>query len=177
MPKGVKLSGADKEKVKAVLYINPEASNRELSRRTGIPRQTIDTMITDLKSSDEFDHYRQIQKEQFIQEAWAVVRKATLLADRRFSRALDDETALDKFLDMLMRDDVSQSDKKAIYSRIKDLQMTSIRDIAIALGTLYDKQALASGEPTQIAESRKTMSELVKETESKLAELKTLVNE
>jgi hypothetical protein len=54
------------------------------------------------------------------------------------------------------------------------LQKVNIRDLAVALGTIYDKQALASGEPTQISERVEPTPELVKEMEEKVQKLKQL---
>ena len=50
----------------------------------------------------------------------------------------------------------------------------SARDSAIVAGTMIDKAQLLAGEPTQISESRKSLPDLVKDTEQMLQELKQL---
>lgn len=123
---------------------------------------------------DEFEEVRQRKKEEFINQAWETVQKALKLADKRFSKALEDEEAIEQLIDAVQDHDLTQAQKKTLVSRLNGLQMNNIRDIAIALGTIYDKQALASGEPTQISESRKPLPDLVKDTEVMLQEIKQL---
>lgn len=50
----------------------------------------------------------------------------------------------------------------------------SARDSAIVAGTMIDKAQLLAGEPTQITESHKSITELKKDTEQLLQELKSL---
>ena len=147
--RGKKTSDQDKEKVKAVIYMNPTADKSELARLSGVPRTTIIEMMKDehFLDRDKFDTLRQQKKEEFIQEAWEVVKKAML--------------ALDTKVEMLLKDPES-------------LSKANIRDIAVALGTIYDKQALASGEPTFISERQEPTPELVKELEDKVKRLKQL---
>ena len=129
--------------------INPEATGKEISKIIKIPERTAydlrNKIIDD--NSDTFAELRAKKKEEFITEAWDVVKKAML--------------TLDKKVDMLLKDPES-------------LSKANIRDIAIALGTIYDKQALASGEPTQISERQEPTPDLVKELEDKIKRLKQL---
>jgi MinD-like ATPase involved in chromosome partitioning or flagellar assembly len=147
--RGKKTSDKDKEKVKAVIYMNPTADKSELARLSGVPRTTIIEMMKDehFLDRDKFDTLRQQKKEEFIQEAWEVVKKAML--------------ALGTKVEMLLKDPES-------------LSKANIRDIAVALGTIYDKQALASGEPTIISERQEPTPELVKELEEKVKKLKEM---
>jgi hypothetical protein len=149
MPRGKKISDEKKEEVRALVYIHPEMSNTELSRETGIPRPTIIDMKKDegFIDKDKFDECRQNKKREFIQNAWRVVEKALLLTEKRFDKALDDEAAIKEMIDAInASDDMTQAQKKALTLRLNALQMTNIKDIAIALGTIYDKQAMAAGD-------------------------------
>jgi hypothetical protein len=146
--KGRKTSDEKKEHAKALLYINPSITERELARETNIPKTTIHELKKELISSDEFDQVRAIKKQEFINEAWEIVKRTL--------------GKMNEKLDIMTKE---------------ALEKVNIRDLAVTLGTIYDKQALASGEPTQISESRKSIPDLVKDTETKLEELKKLVNE
>jgi predicted transcriptional regulator len=145
--RGKKTSEADKEKVKAVVYLNPTATHSDISRETGIPRPTIINMLKDenFLDKDKFDEARQRKKVEFINDAWEIVKKAALKINLKLD-TMDAEA----------------------------LQKVNIRDLAVALGTIYDKQALASGEPTQISERVEPTPELVKEMEEKVQKLKQL---
>jgi hypothetical protein len=65
-------------------------------------------------------------------------------------------------------------DKITSLKDIEALKKANIRDLTTALGTLYDKQALASGEPTIISERQEPTPDLVKELEDKIKRLKQL---
>ena len=149
MARGKKTSEAKREQVKAVLMINPEATGKEISKIIKIPERTAydlrNKIIDD--DSDTFAALRAKKKEEFITEAWEVVKKALLATNLKIDSLLNNPESLAK---------------------------ANIRDIAIALGTIYDKQALASGEPTIISERQEPTPDLVKELEDKIKRLKQL---
>jgi len=149
MARGKKTSEDKREQVKAVLMINPEATGKEISKIIKIPERTAydlrNKIIDD--DSDTFAELRAKKKEEFITEAWEVVKKALLATNLKIDSLLNNPESLAK---------------------------ANIRDIAIALGTIYDKQALASGEPTMISERQEPTPDLVKELEDKIKRLKQL---
>lgn len=179
MPRGKKTSEEKREQVKAVIYLNPEASNRDIAKQTGLHHMTVQDIKKECKeelNSDDYIQYRANKKREFIDNAFSVVEKALELANKRFSKALDDEDAIDQLIDAVQDHELTQVEKKTLVSRLNGLQMNNIRDIAVALGTIYDKQALASGEPTQISESRKPLPQLIADLETETAKLKQMVS-
>lgn len=174
MARGKKTPEHKREEVKALLYLNPNATDAEIARATKLPDSTVHYIKKDVMQTDEFEEVRRIKKEEFIHQAWETVQKALKLADKRFSKALDDEQAIEELIDAIQDHDLTQAEKKTLTSRLKGLQMTNIRDIAIAMGTIYDKQALASGEPTTITERKEPTPELVSELDQKVQKLKQL---
>lgn len=179
MARGKKTSEAKREQVKALLYLNPDVSEPEIAKTTGIGKSTAHYLKKDIIENeigaDEFETLREQKKKQFIEEAWEVVGKALKLTNKRFTKALDDEEALEEIISTINEDsEIKGPKKQALYKRLKDLQMTNVRDIAIALGTIYDKQALASGEPTTITERKEPTPDLVKELDQKVQKLKEL---
>jgi uncharacterized protein YdcH (DUF465 family) len=175
--RGKKITDEQKEKVRAVIYLNPELDKADIARQSGIPESTVHGLLKDenFLNKDKFEECRAIKKAEFINKAWEVVQKALKLTDKRFTRALEDEDAIkDMIDDVYANADATAGEKKIAVSKLRDLQMTNIRDIAIALGTIYDKQALASGEPTTISERVEPTPDLVKEMDKKVQELKQL---
>jgi hypothetical protein len=176
MARGKKTPEVKREQVKALLYLNPNATDAEIAKATKLPNSTVHYIKKDVMGTDEFEEVRRIKKEEFIGQAWETVQKALKLADKRFTKALEDEDAIEQLIDVVATDgELKPPEKRALYSRLKDLQMTSIRDIAIALGTIYDKQALASGEPTTITERAEPTPEIVKDMAAKLEKMKELI--
>jgi hypothetical protein len=178
MARGRKTPESKIEEVRAILMLNPDATGKEISKITKLPVRT----AQDLKNKvidaepDTFASLRAQKKEEFIVEAWEVVGKALRLTNKRFTKALEDEDALEEIIEKINSDgDLKGTEKQALYRRLKDLQMTNIKDIAITLGTIYDKQALASGEPTTITERPEPVTKLVEEYEEKVKKLKSIV--
>ena len=174
MARGQKTPEVKREQVKALLYLNPNATDAEIAKETKLPDSTVHYIKKDVMGTDEFEEVRRIKKEEFISQAWETVQKALKLADKRFSKALDDEQAIENLIDAVQDHELTQAEKKTLVTRLNGLQMTNIRDIAIAMGTIYDKQALASGEPTQITERQEPTKELVTELDQKVKKLKEL---
>ena len=176
MASGKKPTEEAKERLKAVIYLNPDAPKTSWARESGIPEATVHEILKDenFLDKDKFEEARAIKKQEFINQAWETVQKALKLADKRFSKALEDEEAIEHLIEAVQDHDLTQAEKKSLISRLNGLQMNNIRDIAVALGTIYDKQALASGEPTMISERQEPTPDLVKELEDKIKRLKQL---
>ena len=144
-----KLSDKKREIAKAAICINPDISGPELAKVVGISKSTAhylrDEIINNDIGVDNFETLREQKKAEFIAEAWETVKRIHL----KINEKLD---TLD----------------------LEQLKKVNIRDLAVALGTIYDKQALASGEPTQITERKEPTPELVAELEQKVSKLKQL---
>jgi hypothetical protein len=144
-----KLSDKKREAAKAAICINPDISGPELAKVVGISKSTAhylrDEIINNDIGVDNFETLREQKKAEFIAEAWETVKRIHLKINEKLD-TLDFE----------------------------QLKKVNIRDLAVALGTIYDKQALASGEPTQITERKEPTPELVSELEKKVQKLKQL---
>jgi hypothetical protein len=143
--RGKKTSEEDKEKLKAVVLLNPNASQRDIAKQVNMPLTTVHQLYNEIKDTDEFEQARTIKKQEFINKAWELVKKS-----------------------------LNKIEEKLESLTPEQLQKTNIRDIAITMGTIYDKQALASGEPTIISERQEPTPELVKELEEKVKKLKEM---
>lgn len=151
MPGGKKTPDSKKEEIKAIMMINPDASCRDIAKVVDLPFRTVNDIQREVSGTDDFTRYRTKKKEEFIDNAWRVVEKALTLVEKRFDKALADEEAISELIKAIYdNEDLTQTQKKAMAVKLNALQMTNIKDIAIALGTIYDKQALASGDPTNI---------------------------
>ena len=100
----------------------------ELSREMGIPSNTLRQWKKDAEKSEDFIELRKEKRAEFVEKAWETIGNALKLADRRIKNALESGEEL------------------------------PLREISTYIGTMYDKAALASGEETERAEVRITMS-------------------
>lgn len=121
----------------------------ETAKKLGLPETTVRTWIRK-KPHDELDSMRTQVKKAFVERAGEIIDKGMDLLDRRISTALDFENELAELLSELSTDDeMPAAQKKAIAQKLSALQIQSIRDLTTAIGTLYDKRALAQGESTE----------------------------
>ena len=82
----------------------------------------------------------------------SAIDKGLKLLDRRINTALEHEDELDELIDEIFttdKEEISQDEKKALVNKIRSLQVQKLGEITTAIGTLYDKRALAKGETTQ----------------------------
>lgn len=98
---------------------------------------------------------RKKKKAEFVDDAWGLIGKIRSLLERRLDRALDSEDVLDELVEEITQLDHKQltdSQRKALYLKMSSIKIESVKELAVVLGTLYDKQALANKEATAIVE-------------------------
>ena len=146
--KGKKYSDEEKEKAYALYAVNN--SYKSTSKALNIPVSTIATWIKNKPPDDKFEKLRTQNKENFIRRAGDIIDKGMSLLDKRFSRALENEEELDRLIDeVLKNDELSQPEKSNLIKTLRSLQLQDVKAITTAIGTIYDKRALAKGESTE----------------------------
>lgn len=148
MARGKKTSDEKKERVRAVLYLNPDASIRDITRQTGIPESTVRGIRDECMQSDEYTQVREQKKREFIDAAWAFIGKTLKAASIKVDGLLANPEKLDK---------------------------TRLTDLSLSVSQIYDKQALASGEPTIISERAEPTPEIIQDIAAKLEKMKQLI--
>ena len=148
---GRKPNEENREKVKSLMYLHPDASIKEISRQSGVPDSTIRDYLKDESFLDEdiYAQYREQKKKEFINKAFDIALFALNVAEKKL---------------------------KGLYEDTESLAKANVRDIAIAMGTIYDKQALASGEATIISENKQPLPEAVSTIDDKVSKLKELIS-
>lgn len=159
MAKGQKYNDDIKERAFALLAVNNSVSY--VARELGLPRSTVKSWKeaydreAEKSGEDTIAKLRQKKKEEFVDNAWGLIGKAQTLLERRLDRAIEGEDEIDALVDEITQLDHKQltdSQRKALYSRIAAIKVESVKELAVVLGTLYDKQALANKEATAIVE-------------------------
>ena len=149
MAKGQKTpNNKEKERARALLTTDTVAS---VARQLGRPWTTIYGWKKEFEKDGSFEELREERKKQFINDAWDLIDMSRKIIERRLERALEGEDALDELCDLLVSE-VTPEKKKAICAKFAALKLDNVKDIAVVLGTLYDKQALANKEPTSIVD-------------------------
>lgn len=98
---------------------------------------------------------RNKKKEEFVENAWSLIDKVRTLLERRLDRAITSEDKIDELVEeitQLDHKDLTDNQRKALYTRIAAIKLDNVKELSVVLGTLYDKQALANKEATAIVE-------------------------
>lgn len=141
---------------KKFLARSEELAKQEKEQDDGSPNDEV------AKSNDELDlaKLRKKKKEEFVENAWGLISKCETLIERRLNRAIGSEDVIDELLDEILQldhKDLTEPQRKALYSRIAAIKIENVKELAVVLGTLYDKQALANKEATSIVDNNVTI--------------------
>ena len=70
MARGKRTPTEKREQVKALLYLNPDLSSKDIARETGVPDRTVRDILKEaMKDDDTFAEYRQQKKKEQIVKA------------------------------------------------------------------------------------------------------------
>lgn len=120
----------------------------ETAEQLGLAESTVRTIVERNKDNPEFAKLRREKQSEFVEKADVIIYQAMELLQRRLKVALENQDELDELLDKVYDLDLSPSGQKEITRKLAKLQLNNLSEITTAMGTMYDKRALAKGEPT-----------------------------
>ena len=147
---GKKTSPEDIYKIMTTWITN--RNYRETARILGVPYSTVKEIVTKNKDKDEFVKLCSQKEQEFSDKASEIIDKGLLLLNRRLDRAMNEEESLDLLIDEIFatdREELTQDEKNKLITKIRSLQLQDVKAITTAIGTLFDKRALARGDSTQ----------------------------
>lgn len=125
---------------------------KQTSRDLDIPYTTVRETYMENKDNPDFVKLSDETKESFAESAKSIIDKGMLLLERRFDRALEHEEELDVMIDEIANTpttSLSQQEKTQLIAKLRALQLQDTRAVTTAIGTLFDKKALAEGQTTE----------------------------
>ena len=137
---------------KIMLSVFATNNYSETARLLNIPEKTVETIYKKNIDKEEFTKLRLVKKEEFVDRADRIVNKGTELLERKLTLALEKQEDLEILIDEVMNvkdDDMKYKEKVDAIKKIAKLQLNNLSEITTAIGTIYDKRALARGESTQ----------------------------
>lgn len=173
--RGKKFNDDIKEKALALLATNNNA--KFVADKLGLKYTTVKTWekkfleqanTGDVPQEKNLVALRNKKKAEFVDNAWEIIEKTQSLLMKRIERALESEDKIDQLLEeilLLDNKDLSQEQRKSLYRKISTIKVEDVGKIATVLGTIYDKQALASNEPTSRVEGSLRLEDLIKKVE------------
>ena len=118
------------EKIKQEVLAHLAVNNNvnEVAREMKLSWSTVDKIRREAEGDCEtLKKLREQKKQEFIQSAWRIIEKSSRLIEKKLTAADEGVEKIDA------------------------------KTLSTVLGTIYDKQALASAEPTQIVEGKVEM--------------------
>ena len=137
-----------------------------MARELGLPRSTVKSWKeafdkeAEESGEDNIAKLRQKKKEDFINDAWKLIDLSKGVLEKRLTRAMDNEEALDELVEEISKLDyktLTSQQRQALYMKLAKIKVDDVKSLATVLGTLYDKQALANKEATAIVEGSITV--------------------
>lgn len=98
-----------------------------------------------------FEELRTFNQERFIEEAGDIVAASQELIRYNLQRAFEQREKIDKVIDLLAERGNLLTDKelRRVLQTLLELKLPDIGKLSSVMGTMYDKRALARGEPTE----------------------------
>lgn len=150
MPRGQKTAPETIYKIMASYAVS--GSYKETARELDLPVSTVKKIVDENIEDPVFVKLCNEKKADFAQKASEIIDKSMRLLSRRLDRALEQEEALDVLIDEIFatdKEELTQDEKNKLVNKIRALQLQDIKALTTAVGTLYDKRALAKGESTE----------------------------
>lgn len=130
-----------------------------VAREMGVAKSTLHSWLTQA-DRDGHQEAREKQKQRFIRQAWETIFKAVTVGDKRLGFVLENADTLDQAVKAITCSSLSNTDKTQVLKVLASLANVPLRDLAIYIGTVYDKIALAAGDPTSRSEEKKTVEDV-----------------
>ena len=128
---------------------------KETARELDLPYMTVKSIVDKNRDKPEFVKLRNEKMNEFSSRASEIIQKGLTLLNKRLDRAIASEEDLDLLIDEIYatdKEELSQDEKNRLVNKIRTLQVQNMKDITTAIGTLFDKKALADGKPTERTE-------------------------
>ena len=102
-------------------------------------------------SGQTFEELRTLNQEQFIRDAGEIVGMSQQLVKHDLAYAIEHRAKIDKAIDVLcaLGERISPQQLKICVKVLTELKLPDIGKLSSVMGTMYDKRALAKGEPTE----------------------------
>jgi transposase-like protein len=105
-------------------------------------------------SGQTFEKLRTMNTEQFIRDAGEIVGMSQQLVKHDLAYAIKHRAKIDKAIDVLcaLGEQISPQQLKICVKVLTELKLPDIGKLSSVMGTMYDKRALARGEPTEVVD-------------------------
>lgn len=147
--KGRKRSYSGEEKETARQLYAENQNKLYVSRKLNIPEATVRLWVKEWEKDPKWQELVDKKTADFAARADKLIDTGMKIMKRRLDRVYEFEDELDTLIGILIqKGDISQSEIKSVLSKLSAVTIPNIREITTAIGTMYDKAALAKGNTT-----------------------------
>lgn len=142
---------SDAIKEQALLLYATTGNLTRTAETLGIAKSTLFGWVNAPEHCEQVARVRIEKRMEFADKASELIDKGLLLLQRRLDTANQLESELEALLASIAatpNTEIPQQTKTALIAKIKTLEVQRLGDITTAVGTLFDKRALARGETT-----------------------------
>lgn len=126
-----------------------EREGADVSEKDGSDTHERESEPDDAPAVSNLQILREQMKEKFVKHSWDMIEKGQAILERRILRAEARENEIDGILKLVEGDaGLTRSMRNELITKLTQIKLDNAKDIAVIIGTLYDKQALAAKEPT-----------------------------
>lgn len=138
-----------------------------VARGLGIAKSTLHSWLSQA-DRDGHEEAREDRKAKFIDKAWENIENALIFGNQKIKIATISQEnfndTIERFIELLeearQRKEISALEISNVVTALASLMKIPLKDVSTYIGTLYDKIALASGEPTSRSEEKKTVEDV-----------------
>ena len=161
IPKGRQRGKKFNDDVKELVFaeIASGGNMMEVCRKYDLAPSTVQTWITKSKGKDDdIAKLRTERKKDFVENAWKLIGDSMAVAQKRIYRAKDLEDNIDVVAEAIKKNagaieketGIGWFDLLNLIRELQTLKSPKVSELSTLIGTMYDKQALANNEATEI---------------------------
>lgn len=143
----------DRTRMRVIAYLSMNMSIAEIHRQTGVAESTVRNWKKQFleDNPNALSELCAQKRAGFAAVAISDMEKAQRLLGRHLDRAEEHGDALDKLIKIVENADtmlLTRDEQKALIRQLQAIKLEDPAKLTTIIGTLYDKAALATGEPT-----------------------------
>ena len=145
-----------KEAIKALALTG--LNRQQIADKLGINWSTVDTYWNE--SDPKFEELTDKRKKRFIESCWRNIEEAVAFGNEKVLAAREGKEMLKQARKEMLEEGLEPEVVAEIIKALSKFADIPLNHVSTYLGTLYDKQALAQGDPTEITENITRWSDL-----------------
>ncbi len=140
----------DQDKEHAIAVYATTGNLSKTARQTGVPLSTLRGWMAE-QPAEEVQQARLDARAKFVEAAWVSIAKGLETGNIVMSFILENRGRIDQAIKSVFASNLTKENQTALVKALAKLSDFDLREVSTYIGTIYDKIALATGQPTGIS--------------------------